>query len=247
MRWALTWCTILLAVVGCGSQKSSLLLERNARGPMDEALLVAKRFEWHLEPVVQRQSQKGIDVVVNHASREYLDHLFANRKLFGSYAGRNPYYLENLVFYVMISNKSDEKIFVDPGSFVVVDDRGNQYSAIGVDYVTAFGESRQPFATATRGVLQEARPGYFGLSLPVGKFVSSKPQGQFALLKQSGLQPGFYYPGVMHDGLVVFWNPSMNATKVRLLMTNITTGFRADGLPAVSLEFPFEFSATQPQ
>ena len=237
-------CVAVIVASGCGARKSSLLLERNARGPLNEAWLVAKRFEWHLEPVRQTQTQQGIEVMVNHASREFLDHFFKNHDLFGEYAGRNPYYLENVVFYVQISNKSDEKIFMDPGSFTLLDDRGNQYSMIGMDYVTALGEARAPFATATRGVLEDARPAYFGIGLPVGKMVSAKPQGQFALLKQSALQAGYYYPGVVHDGIIAFWNPSTNATKLKLFITNVKTDFSADNLPKTSLEFVFVFDAT---
>ena len=244
MRRILLSVMVMMLISGCGTKKSSLLLERNARGPLDEALLVAHRFEWHLEPVVQTQTKGGVEVTVNHASREFLDNFFHNKKLFGDYAGRNPYYLENLVFYVTITNRSEQKSFVDPGSFVLVDDHGNQYSTIGADYVTALSEARAPLATATRGIIQEARPGYFGVGLPLGKFVSAQPQGQFALIKQSSLQLGYYYPGVVHDGIVSFWNPSTNATKVRLVIT-LKTKFGADDFAKEWLEFPFEFTLTK--
>src|SRR3989338_7484225 len=118
MRQVLVGLVVLMAVAGCGTRKSSLLLERNARGPIDEALLVAKRFEWHLEPVRQTLTKGNVEVTVNHASREF--------------AGRNPYYLENLVFYIQIANRSDERVFVDPGAFALVDDRGNQYAVVEI-------------------------------------------------------------------------------------------------------------------
>ncbi len=246
-RWMVLGVTIALGVAGCGvlSRKSSLLLERSARGPMDEALLVAHRFEWKLDPVLQTQTKNGVEITVNQASRTFLDNFFANKKLFGAYAGRNPLYLENLVFYVKITNNSKDKIAVAPSNFVLVDDRGNQYETIGIDYVTAFGEASHAFATTARGMIEDARPGYFGVSLPVGKIVSAKPQGQYALLTQSALQTGYVYPGVMHDGLIVFWNPSTDATKMRLILTNIRTNFKADGFPETSIDFPFEFTATK--
>ena len=246
MRQVLVGLVVLMAVTGCGSRKSSLLLERNARGPIDEALVVAKRIERHLEPVRQTQTQGDVEVTVNHASREYLDNFFKNKSLFGEFAGRNPYYLENLVFYVQIANHSTQKIFVDPGAFVVVDDHGNQYSTVGIDYVTALGESRAPFATATRGVIEGASPGYFGLSLPVGKMVSSKPQGQFALIKQSALQVGYYYPGVSHDGLIAFWNPSTNATNIQLFLDDLRTDIGPENLARKALDFVFEFTVNTP-
>ena len=246
MRQLMLSLVVLMAVTGCGGRKSSLLLERNARGPLDEALLVAHRMEWHLEPMRQAQTKQGVEVVVNHASREWLGHFFENKKLFGTYTGRNPYYLENLVFYIQVTNRSDERIFVDPGAFVTVDDRGNQFAVVGMDYLSALAEARAPIATMTRGVLEDARPGYFGLSLPLGKMVSAKPQGQFALIKQSALQAGYYYPGVSHDGLITFWNPSTNATKVKLFIPDIRTDISPENLAKSALSFVFEFAATKP-
>ena len=61
-------------------------------------------------------------------------------------------------------------------------------------------------ASATRGVLQDARPGYFGLSLPVGKLFGGKPQRRFALLAMATLRSGMLYDGVEYDGLVAFWS-----------------------------------------
>ena len=110
--------------------------------------------------------------------------------------------------------------------------------------MTALGESRRPVATTTRGLLESASPGYFGVSLPIGKAMAQKPQGQFALLQQSALQSGYLYPGVVHDGLITFWNPPAGQRKLRLLVTNVKTDFDANDWPRLSLEFPFEFSAT---
>jgi len=247
MRSVVWGIVVLFVVGGCGGKKSSLLLERNARGPLDEARLVGKRMELHLEPVRRTETQQGVEVTVNYASREFLTNFFSNHDLFGEYAGRNPYYKENLVFYVQINNRNDGRILVNPSHFVLVDDRGNQYSPIGADYVTAFSEARSPFATATRGVIEDARPGYFGVGLPVGKLVSTKPQGQFALLRQSALQAGLYYPGVSHDGIIAFWNPSVNAKNVRLMLSNIKTDFDPNDWPQASLDFSFEFAVSQTQ
>jgi hypothetical protein len=199
---------------------------------------------WHLAPESQTKTDGDVEVTVRFASAQYLQDLFSNKALFGGYAGKNPFYPEHLVFYVKIANRSQYKIRFNPAEFTLIDDRGNQYSTVGADYVTAFGESRQPVATTTRGLLEGASPGYFGISLPVGRLVAQKPQGQFALLQQSALQSGYLYPGVVYDGLVAFWNPPAGERKLRLLITNVKTDFDANDLPRVSLEFPFEFSAT---
>jgi hypothetical protein len=242
MRRVVMGAMIFVMVSGCGgARKSSLLLERPARGPLDEAQTFAHRVAWTVAPVMQTKTQNGVEVVVNYASQTYLNNFFQNEKVFGLLAGRNPYYPEHFVFYVKIANESPKKIRIDPMEFTLVDDRGNQLAAIGVDYVTAFADYRQPMSTATRGVLEEARPGYFGLSFPVGRLVAQKPQWRFALLKQSALQAGYLHPGVIHDGLVTFWNPSTEAKKLRLLVNGIKTSFDANDWPKESIDFVFEF------
>jgi hypothetical protein len=243
MRWIAIWMAGMVCVVGCSAKKSSLLLERQARGPLDEEPSIAKPVLWQLEPLMQTQTKGEVEVNVNYASREYLKNFFSNKELFGHYAGSSPYYPEYLVFYVKIANRSDEKIRINPPEFALIDDRGNQYSTVGVDYVTAFAEYRKPVAATTRGLLEGASPGYFGVSIPVGKLFAQKPQGKFAQLQQSSLQPGYLYPGVVYDGLIAFWNPTPNAKALRLLITNIKTDFDANDWPKTTLEFPFEFNA----
>ena len=237
---------LALVAGGCAGRKSSLLLERQSRGSIEEQPRVAKALKWDLEPPEQTLTKGSVEVVVRYAPQEHLDNLFARTDLFGKYAGKkkNPFYHENLVFYTRITNNSQKKIRINPAEFVMVDDLGNQFGTIGVDYVTAFCEAKRPVASTTRGVLEDASPGYFGFSFPVGRMVMGKPhQGQFALLQQSLLQPGYLFPGVVYDGLIAFWNPPSDAKKMRLLITNVKTDFDADDLPAASLEFPFEFTA----
>ncbi|MBI3009554.1 MAG: hypothetical protein HYY57_01025 [Candidatus Omnitrophica bacterium] len=233
----------VLAVGGCSARLSSLLLERQARGPIMEEPAVGQALSWTLDPSPQTQIQTDIEITVNHATQGYLNDLFSNKAIFGSFAGRSPYYPEHLVFYIKIANRSKEKIRIIPTDFMLIDDRGNQYSSIGIDYVTAFSEYRKPVSTITRGMLENASPGYFGFSFPVGKVFANKPQGQFALLLQSSLQPGYLHPGVIHDGLIAFWNPVAQSRKLRFLVTNIKTAFNANDEPTQTLEFSFDFDA----
>lgn len=242
IRWIPMSLVVLMLVSGCGGRKSSLLLERQARGPMEEEPKVAKPRYWTLNPVMQTLVTNKVEVIVNHASRTYLKNFFKKKTIFGSYAGANPYFAEHLVFYVKIANQSDERIRIDPSAFILIDDRQNQYAMIGTDYVTAYADARAPVSTTTRGLLSDIRPGYFGFSLPVGRMVASKPQGRFALLRQSSLQEGYLYPGVTHDGMIAFWNPSAQVTTLTLLITSIKTNFNANDEPRKALEFPFQFS-----
>lgn len=246
MRWMAIGAVGLLCLGGCSGRKSSLLLERQARGPISEEPAVAKAVLWHLDPVMQTQTKSGVEVNVNYASREYLKNFFSNKAIFGAYASPTPpYYPEHMVFYIKIANQSDKKIRITPTEFVLIDDRGNQYGTIGTDYVTAFAEYRKPVGSTTRGLLESASPGYFGISLPVGKLIAQKPQGQFALLQQSALQTGFLYPGIVHDGLIAFWNPVPQAKKLRLLITNVKTDLDANDIPRTTLEVAFEFEAVR--
>jgi len=234
--------TVILAT-GCG-RKSSLLLERRARGPVEDVSQVAQSRIWVLEPVTQTQSQDGIEVSVTHASPAFLREFFSREEIFGPLAGQVPYFLEQMVFYVRIANTSGQRIRIDPSEFVLTDDQGNQYHVLHPDYTTALAEAKAPFSTATRGVLQEARPGYFGLSLPVGKLMGGgSSQRRFGLLAMSTLKEGYLYDGVVYDGLVAFWNPSAEAAQVTLRLTDIKTDFNASDLAQRALEFTFRFTA----
>ena len=245
---ALPWIVMaaLLASGGCSSRKSSLLLERQARGPLNAGQGVAAPIPVVLKPDTETQKKDGVEVTLTHADAAYLNQFFSNERIFGQNAGKNPYFDEHLVFYVRIANMSDHKIRINPTEFVMVDSRGNQYSTIGTDYVTAFAEYKHGVATTTRGMLENASPGYFGFSFPVGKIVAGKPQWRFALLQQSSLQIGYLYPGVVHDGLIAFWSPAASADKLLIILANIKTAFDANDLPTGSADFNFEFETNKP-
>lgn len=234
---------LLFSVTGCG-RKSSLLLQRQARGPLLAESTVAQAVRWTLEPGNQTKTVGDVDVTVLHAGPQYLQQLFSNKSVFGEYAGLNPYFPEQVVFYVKVTNRSGKKIRIDPGDFVLLDDRGSQYALLGIDYTTALEEAKTPTATVTRGMLEDARPGYFGVGLPIGKFMGAKPQRRYALLTMAGLQAGVMHHGVTYDGLIVFWAPNQQATQLKLLLTNIKTDFNANDWPQTSLEVAFDFTAT---
>lgn len=238
--------SFMVILAGCGGRRSSLLLERPAAGPLDVVSTIGQARTLQLDPAQLTKTDRDIEILVEHATPQYLQNLFSNREIFRQYAGRSPFFPENLVFYVKIANKSNRRIQIAPHMFVLVDDLGNQYSPMGVDYLTAFEEFRSPVSTTTRGMLSGASPGYFGVSVPVGKMFSGKPQGQFALLKRSSLQAGSLYPGVIYDGLLAFWTPSVRTKKLRLLLSGIKTDFDASDLPQTSLDMPFDFTVTAP-
>jgi len=236
---------VFVLAAGCSGRKSSLLLERPARGPLGDVRTIGQAMEFHLEPNHAAQEIGGVEVAVNHAGPEYLKNFFDNENLFGPYAGRMPYYREHLVFYVKIANNGTGKIAVNPDQFILIDDRGNQQRTIGIDYVTAFAEFRAPVGSMARSAAESARPGYFGISVPVGSIMTAKAQWRFALLKQSALQPGYMYPGVKQDGLIAFWNPSNQASKLRLVVANIVSEFNAMEEPSLTSDFNFDFEIVE--
>ena len=231
---------VVIAVAGCSGRKSSLLLGRFARGSLVDARSVAQPLELRLTPASQTLTQNDIQVTVTYAPREYQNDLFRNEAIFGKFSGKNPYYPQQLVFYVRIANRSSTEAFVDVTQFKLIDNRGNQLETIGHDYIEAFTKYSTPISSTTRGIMESASPGYFGFSLPLGKLMR-KSQWRYALLKQSALQQGFLYANVVHDGLIAFWTPSTLAKKLTLRMSNIRTDFDAKGWPATALDFVFEF------
>ncbi len=237
--------SILLVACGCATRhESSLLLERQARGPMDEESGIAHQHHWMLDPATQTKTQDGLEVMATYASREYLNELFRNQRIFGSFAGLNPFFPEQVVFYVKVTNHNEHKVHIDPALFILLDDKGNQYPMISPDYTNALAERKATIMTLARGVLDDARPGYFGIGVPVGKILG-KDQRRFALLKMAMMQPGDLYEGVVYDGLVTFWSPHEDAQHFRLLLPDMRTDYAPDGLARKSIDIAFEFQRTK--
>ncbi len=234
-----------LLLTGC-AHKSSLLLERQARGPLEEESAIAERVQWQLSPDTQVKILEAVEITVRHTTTSYLNEFFRNKQIFGAYAGLNPYFPEQVVFYVKIANHSGRKIRVKPDDFILIDDRANQYQCLTPDYNTALAEAKAPVGTFTRGVLDEAHPGYFGVGVPVGKILA-KPQQLFALMKMSSLQEGYLFDGVVYDGLIAFWSPHREAHQLKLILSNVKIDFEANDLPKKALDFTFDFSAALQQ
>ena len=235
--------SMTVAAAGCGSHKSSLLLQRQARGPIAEEQEIAWQARWVLQPETLMKSDGGLELTATYASYDYLNQLFSDKRIFGEFAGLNPFFPEQVVFYVKFVNHTGKRLLFDPMEFTMVDDRGNQYASLSPDYATALAESKAPVGTVTRGVLDEATPGYFGVGLPVGKIIA-KPQRRYALLAMSNLQAGSLQDGVIYDGLAAFWSPHQQAKQVRLIVP-IKTDIAPDERPMKRLEYEFEFALSR--
>lgn len=234
-----------LPLSGCGRKRSSLLMERRARGPFALERQFGTRQVVYLHPPERTIKQDGIEVTARFASLADLNKYFQNQEIFGKDAGINPFQPENTVFYVQIANRSAKRLAFDPDQFVLVDDMGVQYSYLSPDYLNALAEARISVGEATRMGLGSA-PDVYGVD--VGGFASGlvpKSQRRIALLKQISLNKGTLFPGVVYDGYISFIRPHKDAKHLRLIVGNVKTDFAADDTPRRAVDFPFEFDVTQ--
>lgn len=235
-----------VALTGCGHKKrSSLMMERRARGPFALERQFGTRQVVYLHPPERTIKYDGIEVTVRFASLKDLQKYFQNHEIFGQDAGLNPYQPENVVFYVQIANRSDKRLVMDPEQFVLVDDMGVQYAYLSPDYLNSLAEARLGIGEATRMGLSSA-PSVYGVD--VGGFASGivpKSQKRQALLKQVSLLRGTLFPGVVYDGYISFIRPHKDAKHLRLLLSNIKTDFDPNDEPKRAFDFPFEFDMTQ--
>lgn len=234
---------VVLAAAGC-ARRASVLMERSAKGPVAAERELAQQSNVELLPNSQTVEHEGIELTVSFASHDYLKTYFQNRDMFGGDAGMNPYFPDNLVLYMRIANRSARKIKMDPNDCVLLDDLNNQYQYLPLDTITTLAESRTPIASFTRGTLREARPGYFGVSVPVGAPLAGmvgNPQQRYALLKQVNINPGLLYPGVVYDGFVAFWTPHRSAVTLRAVWP-IKTDLNANDEPQTVVDFELPFT-----
>ncbi len=235
---------LAMVVGGCGSHRNSLLLERQARGPLDEEKDIARSIAWVFEPTTQTKSEHDLEATMTYADAAFQKRFFDNPRIFGHNSGKNPFFPEHVVFYVRLVNKSPKKVKINPDEFVMLDDLGNQYATINADYINALAESKAPISSMTRGVLEDAHPGYFGFGLPMGKLMG-KVTWRFILLKIANLQPGYLYSGVVYDGLIAFWNPHEDAKNLKVVLANIKTDFKPDDFPATAFDVTFDLTASR--
>lgn len=239
---------VVLTAAGC-ARRASVLMERSAKGPVAGERELALQSKIELAPNSQTIEHEGIELTVSYASHEYLKTYFQNRDLFGSDAGINPYFPDNLVLYMRIANRSAQKIKIDPNDCILLDDLNNQYQYLPLDTITTIAESRAPIASFTRSTLRDARPGYFGVSVPAGAPLAGmvgNPQQRYALLKQVNINPGLLYPGVVYDGFVAFWTPHRAAVTLRAVWP-LKTELNANDEPQRVIDFDLPFTVQRNQ
>lgn len=243
--YALLGACLIVTATGCAQRRSSLLMERRARGPFALERQYGTRQVVYVHPPERTIKQDGIEMTVRFASMGDLNKYFHHSEIFGKDAGLNPFQAENVVFYVQVVNHSGKRISMDPDQFVLVDDLGIQYSYLSPDYLNALAESRVTVGQTTRLAISKA-PSVYGVD--VGGFASNLiPQSQkrLALLKQVSFSRGTLFPGVVYDGYISFIRPHKDAKHLTLIVSNVKTDFDASDIPKRAVDFPFEFDVTQ--
>ncbi|MBI4355069.1 MAG: hypothetical protein HY597_01285 [Candidatus Omnitrophica bacterium] len=236
---------LLFSLTGCSRHRSALMFERRVMGAVetvgpirDVGLPIA------LDPPVATVTKEGVEVTVRYASGPYLNAYFKNRAIFGEYAGLNPYYPLNLVFYVKLVNKHGDRIKIDPAQFVVIDDVNTQYEYLSPDFMISIAESKDTAGRMVRAAIES--PSWYGIHPgQVLTGVAGQSQQRHALLKQVTMTPGYLHNGVTYDGMIAFWQPLRPARKLRLVLSGIKTDFDANDWPKNSIDVDFEFKLIQ--
>ena len=228
-----------IAITVCGCRGGFVNIER-PKGEIELRRPEGLEGKVRIMPATASQSKEGIDVTLRYASPEDLEAFFEKKEVFGDLAGKNPYPVETLVFFVRVANHSGKRILVNPQEFVLIDNLNIQYSELSPDNISAMYESRAnawSFAKATG----DLAPGYYGAPLKVASSLAGGGGRKLHyLMKQVRLAVGYIFPGIAYDGYVAFPRPHPNATSLRLLIHNVKTDFNPadEAVGVVHFEFP---------
>lgn len=244
MRQVLAW-LILLNGAGCG--RGFPILER-PKGEIELRQPVVLMAPIAITPPTASVSKMGLDVTLRYAPAEELERFFADEKIFGKLAGKNPYPAETLVFYVKVANHSDKKIKVNPDDFVMTDNLNIQYAELSPDNISALYESKAnmwAFAKTTG----DLAPGPYGIPLRAAAMAGGGGGRKLHyLIKSVRLAGGYVHPGISYDGYVAFPRPHPNATTLRVVLSNLKIGFNPADEPATAIDFEFPLAVeSKPQ
>lgn len=214
--------------------------------PSKEQLTMGLRDEVYFDPVLypdhQTLTYNNITIEVQYTPKSVLQQFFSDEKIFGKYAGENPYPEELIVFYTKISNMGTSTIHVDPVKFILQDDFFSQYNYLTPDYISALYENRGSLFGFAKTTAQAA-PGIYGAGIgALGVLGSNFSWKRYYLIKRVTLTGGYVHTGVIYDGYICFLNPHKNAQQLTLVIPNIRYDFDANEEARDSLEFRFNFS-----
>jgi len=228
---------LCLAISGCAG---GYVYGKKTKGRLEPVEEIEKAA-YGLTPVQQQQEEDGIRISVEYLPEENLKNIFLDKKIYGSYAGKNPYPDGMIVVRVRIENKSESRIFINPDDFVLLDELGTQYLYISPERIREVYEAKSSVYNFTKSTSSLAS-GVYGAPLDMAKSLAGRGlKKRFALLKSIELSGGYVYPGVTYDGYLCFLKPNSKAEDVKLIMSNIKTSFDVNDEALGRVDFKFDF------
>lgn len=195
-----------------------------------------------LKPSFVSLSKEGINIYIRYLNRKVLENFFDNEKRFGKLAGPNPYFKDVLVFYIRITNNTGGKIKLDPKNFVLLDDLHNQYSYLNPDYIISLYKARSIVYSITKSTQELTPGGIYGAPVDVATSLTGRGlEKKLILLKTVELTGGYVYNGVSYDGLIAFFKPLRDSSKVKLKLPDIKTEFDVNDEALREIEFETSF------
>ncbi|MDP8216487.1 MAG: hypothetical protein P9L98_04130 [Candidatus Kaelpia imicola] len=233
----LTLVLLCLSMAGCAG---GYVYGKKTKGRF-EPVEKCREIAYALIPVQQQQEEEGIWILVEYLPEENLKNIFLDKKIYGTYAGKNPYPDGMIVMKVRIENKTESRIFINPGDFVLLDELGTQYLYISPERIKEIYEAKSSVYNFTKSTSSLA-PGIYGAPLDMAKGLAGRGlKKKFALLKSIELSGGYLYPGVVYDGYLCFLKPNSKAKDVKLIMSNIKTSFDVNDEALGRIDFKFDF------
>lgn len=228
---------LLFTLIGCSS---SYLVVKERKGVLENYQGIDVE-NLTFVPLEQGKEKEEIRILVEYVPEEKLNKIFRDKKVFGRYAGGNPYPKGFIVFKIKIENKSSSKIQINPQEFVVLDDLGTQYLYINPEKIKEIYKSESFFYSFTKSTSSLA-PGFYGTPADLAEGLATRRVNKkYALLKYIELTGGYVYPGVVYDGYISFIKPNPKAKNIKLILPNIKTKFDVNDEALGSVDFLFEF------
>ncbi len=230
---------ICLSISGCAG---GYVYGKKTKGRL-EPIEDYKEAAYKLIPIEQQQEREGIRISVEYLPQESLKEIFLDKKIYGAYAGNNPYPVGAIVMKVRIENKTKSRIFINPDEFVLLDELGTQYLYISPERIREIYEAKSSMYNFTKSTSSLA-PGFYGTPLDIAHGLTGRGlKKKFALLKSIELSGGYVYPGVTYDGYLCFLKPNPSAKDIRLIIANVKTSFDVNDEALGRVDFRFDFKS----
>ncbi len=238
---------IMTGLVGCSTNKSELMLQKNREKKLNLSPNFIRKSSRYSKDLVLKPSnmtlvKEGVSIYVEYLNSNVLEKFFNNEERFGDLADSNPYFPDFLVFYIKITNESGKVIHLDPKEFVILDDLHGQYSCLDSDYIISLYKARSSVYSITQSTDKFTPGGFYGAPIDVATSLAGKSIAKRSIqLKTVELSGGYVYDGVIYDGLISFLKPPKDSSKIKLLLPDIKIKANPDDETFKSVTFTANF------